>query len=322
MKYTKYTFLAPIFFLNINTDLNKGVLVKHNIRISNSDDYIKGLIKGTDILEHIGWVGVKELAGSTYAYAHGNIQDLYESYEGMKSELDVCFLFLREIQAFLDCLWEVEDHSCYVRDGFIYLHNTSDPKDGGLYRASLSAIPSTCEGLHIDSTFSREHILEAKGIFEKYDDYTFQHLTEGGKYPLPNPLTTELSRTERSMSFVFSARNQSILPLKIFNYCTALECLFTTDNTEVSHKNAERVAALLGTDIDNRMKIYSEVKKAYGVRSKLTHGQPVNNNIDELKSLARELDHILRVIFSKNLVEFDSNNKELERYFLELVLKK
>jgi hypothetical protein len=321
MKYSKYTFLAPIFFLKINTDLKKGITVKHNIRISNNNEYIEGLFKGTDITEHIGWVGIKELFGSTYAYAYGNISDLHERYEGVDSELDVCFLLLREIQSFLHCLWEVEDHSSYVRDGFMYLHNISDPKDGGLYRASLSAVPSTSEGLHVESIFSREHILEAKKIYEDYDDYTIEHLTEGGKYPLPNPLNKELSRTERSRSFVSIGRNQSILPLKIFNYCTALECLFTTDNTEVSHKNAERVAALIGTDLENKIKIYSTVKKAYGVRSKLTHGQAVNNNIDDLKILARDLDYILREIFKKDLEFLSLKNPELESYYLKLVLR-
>ncbi|MCS0824606.1 HEPN domain-containing protein [Cytobacillus firmus] len=321
MKYTKFTFLAPIFFLKINTDLNKGILVKHNIRISNNNDYIKGFIDGTDIFEHIGWVGVKELAGSTYAYAQGNISDLYERYEGAKSELDICFIFLRELQAFLTCLWEVEDHSSYVRDGFMYLHNQNDPKDGGLYRASVSAIPSTAVGLHVESVFSREHILEAKSIFKKFTDYSLEHLTDGGKYPHANPLDKELSRVSRAMGFTSSARNESILPMKIFNYCTALECLFTTDNAEISHKNAERVAALLGSDIEIKMRIYSTVKKAYGVRSKLTHGQPVNNNIDDLRKLASELDNILREIFKKDLDFLSLKNPELENHYLQLVFK-
>lgn len=321
MKYSKYTFIAPIHFLKISTELNKGITIKHNIRISNNTDYIKNLFEVTDITEHIGWVGIKELGGSTYASAHGSISDLYERYETAESELDICFLFLRELQAYLECLWEVEDHSSYVRDGFMYLHNPSDPKDGGLYKASLSSIPSTREGLHVESVFSREHILEAKSIYEKYDDYNLDHLTEGGKYPPANPLNKELSRLERSRSFVSIGRDQSILPLKVFNYCTALECLFTTDNSEVSHKNAERVAALLGTDRENKLKLYTTVKKAYGVRSKLTHGQPVNNNVEELRNLASDLDYILREIFKKNLDIFELKSSELEKYYLNLGFK-
>lgn len=321
MKYSKYTFLAPIFFLKISTDLNKGIAIKHNIRISNNNDYINTLFKVTDITEHIGWVGIKELSGSTYAYAHGNISDLYERYDRAESELDISFIFLRELQAFLTCLWEVEDHSSYVRDGFMYLHNPNNPKDGGLYRASVSAIPSTAEGFHVDSVFSREHILEAKNIFEDFTDYSLEHLTEGGKYPQSNPLDKDLSRVNRARALTSSARNESILPLKIFNYCTALECLFTTDNTEVSHKNAERVATLMGTDIENKMEIYSTVKKAYGVRSKLTHGQPVNANIDDLRILASKLDNILREILKTNLDFLNLKNLGLENYYLKQVFK-
>lgn len=319
MKYSRYTFLAPIHFLKINTFLSKGIAIKHNIRISNNNSFIANLFCETDIIEHIGQVGLKELDGSTYVYAQGDIPELYERFEGASTEIDVCFLFLREVSAFLSCLWEVEDHSSYVRDGFMYLHNLENPKNGGLYRASLSAVPSTCEGFHVESEFSRENILEAKKVFESYDDFSFKDLTEGGKYPLANPLDKELSRLERSKTFVSIARDQSILPLKVFNYCTALECLFTTDNSEVSHKNAERVASLIGTDVESKLKLFRTVKKAYGVRSKLTHGQPVNVNVEQLRILSMELDTMLREIYKKNLDEFNLNSNDLENYYLQLV---
>lgn len=316
----KYTFIAPIHFIKINTQLNRGIVLMNNLRISNNNNYITQLFRNTDLYEHIGSDGYKDLEDSTYVYAEGNLADLHKHYGQREQEIDYCFIFLREISSFLETLWEIEDHNCYIRDGFFYLHNSKNPKDGTNCKASLSTITSTCEGYHVESVFSRENILEAISSYQKYGYFSFEQVNDGGRYPLLNPLNKEISRVARAKAFVSIARSQSILPLKIFNYCTALECLFTTDNTEVSHKNAERVAALIGSNLEGRLEIYKTVKKAYSVRSKLTHGQSITNKEEELKTISKDIDLIIRRIYNSDLEVFSLSKQDLEEYFMKLIL--
>ncbi|MFE7064239.1 hypothetical protein ACFVAD_19090 [Sutcliffiella sp. NPDC057660] len=316
----KYTILIPIHFFNVSSSLNRGIQIKDNMRLSNSNTFIEQLFTSTDIYEYVGAVGYHELKDSTYIYAEGEIENLYEQYGKQDNYQNYCFLYLRNVSAFLETLWEVEDHSSYVRDGFIYLHNSDNPKDGKLQKSSLSAIPSTSEGFHVTSTFSREHILEAVEIYKDITPFEFNMLIDGGRYPQANPLGKELTRIERSQVFVSIARNQTILPLKIFNYCNALECLFTTDNTEVTHKIAERAAAVLGTSLEQKIEYFKSIKKAYGIRSRLTHGQAVNVIEDELKKHSKFLDDIMRQLYRAKPIDFTLNNTQLEEYFLKILL--
>lgn len=81
------------------------------------------------------------------------------------------------------------------------------------------------------------------------------------------------------------ARSESVLPLKIMNYCSVLECLFTSDNTEVTHKVAERFARFIGKDFEDRKRLFKLVKDTYKIRSKAVHGQVVKDSTDSMKSL-------------------------------------
>ena len=56
---------------------------------------------------------------------------------------------------------------------------------------------------------------------------------------------------------------------------TVLESILTTDDekTEITHRLAERVAALLTRNGEERVRIYRQVKELYNIRSKLIHGK-------------------------------------------------
>ncbi|WHX39759.1 hypothetical protein QNH36_19220 [Mesobacillus sp. AQ2] len=119
-----------------------------------------------------------------------------------------------------------------------------------MHRASISSVYSTGEGFQKESVFAKAQILQAREQFNGYYTAGAQKLIDGDKSPSTNPFNKELTRIGRSMAFIKIARGESVLPLKIFNYCTALECLFTNDNSEVSHQVAERAALLLGSNTE------------------------------------------------------------------------
>ena len=108
------------------------------------------------------------------------------------------------------------------------------------------------------------------------------------------------------------------------HYCSALETLFTTESTEITHKLAERVSFFLGKDGSERIKIFHTVKAAYSIRSKLVHGGGLRGNqIDNLPLLSKTCDsrQVLTAIFdSKQLQEvFDSRQDGIETCFLDLI---
>jgi len=54
--------------------------------------------------------------------------------------------------------------------------------------------------------------------------------------------------------------------------CTCVEALLNSKGTEVSHTVCERLALCLSSDPDERHAIYGEMKKIYGIRSDIVHG--------------------------------------------------
>ncbi|WP_211184721.1 HEPN domain-containing protein [Paenibacillus lemnae] len=268
--------------------------------------------------EWIGAIGYHELKKATYIYVEGEVSDLHNTY-GLYENYKYCFAFLREISHYLELLWELKDHSSFVRDGFIHFHNCVNPKDGETQKASLSNVLSTNDGQHVITTFTREELNRASTKFNNLN-FDFSVTRSDGQYALMNPLTKDImDRSERVRSFIIVARCESILPFKIFNYCTALECLFTTDNTEVSHKIAERAALLIGESFDNRIEIFNLIKKAYGIRSKLTHGQAINESEENLIRYSQNLDEILRNIVNIHNEFMSYNKNQLEDFFTNLL---
>ena len=64
------------------------------------------------------------------------------------------------------------------------------------------------------------------------------------------------------------------------------------DKTEVTFKFRQRLAALIGTDTDDRVAIFDRANKIYGARSKVAHG--TSSVVKELASLTADADWYLR----------------------------
>ncbi|MFA5863430.1 MAG: hypothetical protein WC975_01950 [Phycisphaerae bacterium] len=62
-------------------------------------------------------------------------------------------------------------------------------------------------------------------------------------------------------------------PLRFASFITCLEALFSTDSSELSYQLSSRIAWLLKPDdFIGRREIFDQVKKLYGFRSKIVHG--------------------------------------------------
>jgi len=135
------------------------------------------------------------------------------------------------------------------------------------------------------------------------------------------------SRLGRALQFINAARSAPNAAFKLAHYCSALETLFTTESTELAHKLSERVAFFLEQGGYNRRVIFTTVKAAYNVRSKLVHGDTLKQSqVEQLQTLNGSCDDYLRTtintIFDSEMLRgiFDADNSIIEDYFSRLIL--
>jgi hypothetical protein len=105
-----------------------------------------------------------------------------------------------------------------------------------------------------------------------------------------------------------------------------MESLFATSSSELAHQLAERMALFLSDEPDDRLRIYRQVKKAYGLRSKVVHGDVLRQSkVAELLESSLACDDLLRQAFQKAVADNEARNalaggnEDLDRYFLGLI---
>lgn len=235
--------------------------------------------------------------------------------------------FLIVVLSWIDLLlkdaWLLKDHVMQCDAAFLRLDMgdcTSWTKNYLAYQVSFS------DGYALTGGDIQMSIDEVKN-WAKTTDLVEQYLSEANSSPLRFMMEKGYRRSGRAMQFVVAARRAQDLAFKIANYCSAFETLFTTDATELAHKLSERVAFFLGERAEDRRKVFTLVKSAYNIRSKLVHGDTLKQNqIDTLPALCTECDNALRKILweifhSDELKKiFDAHNDAIEEYFAALIL--
>jgi hypothetical protein len=313
----KYLFLTVLHNLKLEGELNKGKEILPGTRISNNSTLVKEVLESILFKEVAGFHSIDEFANSVYLYKRGDFDLLKVSSQEERHDSDYTFYFLREAQFFVNELWKMKDNSVYVRDGFLILYE-DDIENGITYKGALSSVNSNSQGEIIETLFTNEQIDKViRAFVEDGEIPSIDNFIEGGKTPNKELFFKGSIRAERAFYFILDARRASHLPIKIVSYCTALECFFTTDNTEVNYKIAERVALLLGTSSENKKELFNTTKKAYGIRSKIIHGSSLKEKEGLLKELSVKLDDILREIISKDIKEFVLEDNKLSEYFLD-----
>jgi hypothetical protein len=232
--------------------------------------------------------------------------------------------FLIVILAWLDMLlknaWLIKDHAMECDAAFLRVEMGS----GISWTKNFLAIrPSFSDG-YTDKNIDMS-VTDLKE-WGRTTDLVEGYLCEASSSPLRFMMEKGYARTGRAMQFVVAARRAQDIAFKIAHYCGALETLFTTESTELAHKLAERVAFFLGERGHNRRVVFAKIKNAYGVRSKLVHGDTLKpSQIAELPALSAECDVYLRTILreifnSEDLKKiFDSHNEAIEDYFSHLI---
>jgi Apea-like HEPN len=232
--------------------------------------------------------------------------------------------FLVVILAWLDMLlrnaWLIKDHAIECDAAFL---RVEIPSGISWTKNFLAVRPSLANG------YTQNHIEMNNSELKKWtemNDLVEMYLHDANSSSLRFMMEKGYARSGRAMQFVVAARRAQDLAFKIANYCSALETLFTTESTELAHKLAERVAFFLADKGFNRRAVYTTVKLAYGIRSKLVHGDTLKpSQVNGLPALSVECDvfvrTILLAIFSSPGLQqvFDSQNDAIEDHFAKLI---
>src|SRR5690606_23225047 len=156
----------------------------------------------------------------------------------------------------------IKDNGIYVRDGFLITFQ-NNIEDGTTFKASLTETFKAANGVRGEYKFNRDELEIAKQSFNVFSIEDISNDDMGMKYPNFDHFykKSDPGRLLKAHYFTLSARSNAATPMKIVLYCTALECLFSTATTELSHRIAERVAALIGTSNEDKKEIFKFIKK-------------------------------------------------------------
>ena len=312
-------FIAGIERITIPEDLGRGDRFADRFSLTNNHDVVGGLMSDAfrTMAGGVEFMSLVRLELVVYAV---------EERDAFADRVDAELLITRsiaEVGMFLHRLWLIRDHAARMEFGYLEWPY-GDPAQRGVrpeVMVSRNSIPlsaSTAAGAHDVVEFSREELRRTRLEFPNNPSLLIDPQPATGAAP---------SRITRAWYFLQAARATGDLGMKVAHYCTCFETLFSTDNTELTHKLGERLALFLENTPEARWECFRSVKRAYGIRSKVVHGSGGNENLQALKETSVFCDGALRRVFSKLFASeelervFESSNKVLDEYLTKLVFR-
>ena len=316
----KYRFISIIHYLKLSKPECRIPLVSG--MISNKASVLKDVLnyKSALSLHTLGRHSIDEFENTTFYVLDGEFEEGITLKDVDTFGTSLTFAFLRQIQSLTNEFWTLRDNSIYVRDGFLFVYD-KEIEDGVTYKASLSAINTKATTDIEDVTFTKEEIedlskdmklisVEAVRTGEaNYRDVTqFQYFK-----------SAKIGRKMMAWVYGYHARFINALTIKVLMYITAMEALVSTSTAELSHQVAERVAILLSEDVNDRLNIYNEIKKGYGVRSKAAHGEPLKGTEQDVKDLLVRLDDYMRRLMKFD-TPYDLEQGDINDFFIKKLM--
>lgn len=305
------TFITALKSLKIGEDLGRGDKIESDTFITNNKEVIKSFITPN-------FIKIAGILESNFILDSSAVIYKEENSDGMnRGGIEKLDKFNSKIKLFQTCLWLIKDNSAYTELGYCI---TKKKKAIKIDSNFLTSIYTNASGNKRTTDFTREELRKARYIYKNIEEIAPYEVSFAAK-------KRGLNRFERALFYVQIARSNDDLSLKISEYCSTLESLLSTNPNEIAHQLSERVAILIGQNKSDRNQIYREIKKAYGIRSKIVHGAKISDKeIKGIPQLSRKLDSYLRIVFLKISDDeywpiFKSDNQEIDNYFLNQIFE-
>lgn len=315
-------FVAPIFHFELSETLNgRGEQLDDSLFLTNDREFIKGLLL-TTYKNKIGAIEFDTLCSANFlAYSTTAAENIHDN----TSAASYLFVQLAKLHEFLTILWMVKDNACSVENGFVFW---------GEHRATTryyGTILTFADGRARAECFDREELRVARTLFRKrYGSIEFNpdQLAPESK-EVTSPTHSPLAR---AFFFIRAGRASVHQSVKIANYCSALEALMLgSGSSELTFRLSQRVAWLLGESVEERLKLFDQMKTAYDIRSKAVHGSTLSQQKVEtnLSDTVVQTDEILRRVLFRMIPDDalgdyiqgkNKNSAAFERHLLALCL--
>jgi hypothetical protein len=320
----KQLFIVHINHLEISEKINGTIPISNGIQLTNDPEIIKSIL--TPSLEQvIGIIESEALQKSKAIFFLARKSNKKDTQDLMyQNANDDLLTFLGSIAQFLNFLWLKKDHSSFSMLGYseILRFENEGRISSNVFSNSYGGNSYLADGTHSHTIFKQNEISEILELFE---------CIEIGSYGESKTINTfsnpKNSKLGIALSFLDIAREQSDLGMKITNYCSLLEALFSTSNGELSHRVAERTACFLEDKPEEKYELFKVIKDTYGIRSEFVHGSSIGKKrINKIRDYSNFIDEVCRRVLLKILTtnEFSRfiNNKEfskIDEYFNKLV---
>lgn len=322
---TKYRYLIGLSLLNIVEPLGQGDQIIEGLRITNDKTLARKFLT-RDLMEALGGLESWSLLNAD-ALIH--LESEHEGDLVPEAALELLTGMLQLTGMFSTALWLVKDNAVNFELGFMEVWPPA--RDYRAHSNFLAMTVQKADGSKPTTVFSRNELRQAREIFQNLI-YPMSKWTAEEIRGVPGVRTGQqpviashasVPRLRRAFYFLESARSFRDMGMKIAMYCSLFETLFSTDASEITHKIAHRIAVFLEHESAMRCDLYARIKKAYGIRSKVVHGDEVKFDAKTIQGIAVDVDGIARRIFHKIgsseeiFDQFRASKSELDDYFLK-----
>lgn len=314
MSNWKALVISTIRYLNVDAPEGSYELISGvNLLVG---DKFKNKYVNEEFREAVGLIEYKHFLDADHLVV-GEFDGDFSGHHPASNELLIMWLVW--VDWLLQDSWLIKDNSLVCEAAFCRVENNK--------RVGWSS-----NGL-FTKVYSARGEDQGIALFEEKDLYKWNELCDQVRSRFYQKNVSVLSRTSskeytrfsRFIYFISVSRRSSDPAMKISQNCSALESIFSTDVTELSHRLSERVALFLESAGYNPEELYQKMKKCYGIRSQITHGSYVKLDYKDLMALSVWMLDVLRDIAFKLLSDekiyetLTGSNEMIETYFRGLL---
>ncbi len=213
-----------------------------------------------------------------------------------------------DINIFLSTLRIIKPNLAYPKYKFVFY-----PDENKYFYRSRS---------HLSNCFSIEMNMDKKDIWLRKFDVGLTGAVEKIWNNIPR-ITSKKNRVLLALKLQEAAYLEYANEIRILLFAIALECLFSTERTDLMHNLASRSARFLSDDAIERKRIYHQVILAYNIRSMIVHG--LKDSIIRCKYSFAEIIFrecvrcsLRKILAEDNLINvFTNSDKKIYHTFLK-----
>jgi hypothetical protein len=287
---TKYKIISTIRYLNVTDNLKESFSLMPGIELITEKKTIKRILD-KEFGKAAGMIEYDHYKNANHILYCDADESIFSANDDSHAALTVWLVWLEML---LTDSWLIKDNAMICESAYCrVITNTHAAWTSNRLESSYS-LSTGHKNKSVDFSLNELKLWEDR--CHKFQVY----LHKNNSSLLNSFVDKEFSRIGRALRFITSARKESNPAMKIAHYCSALESIFSTEKTELSHKLSERVALFLKDHSYNALDTFDKIKSFYNIRSKVTHGSSLSKQ-GGLSDLSIECDTLLRDIINITL---------------------